>query len=72
MATKKIKQTLCPEFASELCQPTDCRLLVKLVPTFADGGCHVVSVTYPYCRNLGFKTEYMLATVNNILGCLHI
>jgi hypothetical protein len=26
----------------------------KLVPHFADGGCHVVSVTDPYSRNLGF------------------
>jgi hypothetical protein len=30
------------------------RLSVKLVPTFADRGCHVVSVTDPYGRNLGF------------------
>jgi hypothetical protein len=26
----------------------------KLVPTFADRGFHVVSVTDPYGRNLGF------------------
>jgi hypothetical protein len=26
----------------------------KLVPTFAGRGCHVVSVTDPYGRNLGF------------------
>jgi hypothetical protein len=24
------------------------------MPTFADKGCHVFSVTNPYCRNLGF------------------
>jgi hypothetical protein len=24
------------------------------VPSFEDRGCHVVSVTDPYCRNLGF------------------
>jgi hypothetical protein len=29
-------------------------LSVKLVPTFADRECHVVSVTDPYGRNLGF------------------
>jgi hypothetical protein len=27
---------------------------VKLVPTFADRGCHIVSMTDPYGRNLGF------------------
>jgi hypothetical protein len=29
-------------------------LLAKLVPTFADRGCHVVNVTNPYGRILGF------------------
>jgi hypothetical protein len=43
-----------PESASELYQPSDRRLSAKLVPTFADRRCHVVSVTDPYCRNLGF------------------
>jgi hypothetical protein len=28
-------------------RPSDRRLLAKLVPTFADRGCHVVSVTDP-------------------------
>jgi hypothetical protein len=32
----------------------DRRLLAKLVPTFADGGCHVVSATDPYSRTLSF------------------
>jgi hypothetical protein len=32
----------------------DRRLLAKLVPTFADRGCHVISVTNPYAHNLGF------------------
>jgi hypothetical protein len=36
-----------PESASES------RLLAKLVPTFADRGCHVVSMTDPYGRILG-------------------
>jgi hypothetical protein len=33
---------------------SDCRLPAKLAPTFADKGCHVVSVTDSYGRNLGF------------------
>jgi CBS-domain-containing membrane protein len=33
--------------------PTD-RLSAKWLPTFADKGCHVVSVTDPYGRILGF------------------
>jgi hypothetical protein len=40
--------------ASELYQPSDRRLLAKLVPTFADRGCYVVSVTDPYGRILDF------------------
>jgi hypothetical protein len=43
-----------PESASELYRPCDRRLLENLVSTFADRGCHVVSVTYAYGRNLGF------------------
>jgi CBS-domain-containing membrane protein len=34
--------------------PTDRRLSAKLVLTFADGRYHVVSVTDPYGRILGF------------------
>jgi hypothetical protein len=30
--------------------PSDRRMLVKIVPTFADRGCHVVSATDPYSR----------------------
>jgi hypothetical protein len=43
-----------PESVSELYPPSDRRLSAKLVPTFADRGCHVVSVTDPYGRILGF------------------
>jgi hypothetical protein len=43
-----------PESASEQYQPSNRRLSAKIVPTFADRGCHVVSVTDPYGRNLGF------------------
>jgi hypothetical protein len=50
---KKTK-TPWPESASELYRPSDRRLLAKLVPSFADRGCHVVNVTDPYGRILGF------------------
>jgi hypothetical protein len=39
---------------SEVYRPSDRRLSAKLVPTFADRGCHVVSLTDPYGRVLGF------------------
>jgi hypothetical protein len=42
-----------PESASELFRPSDRRLSAKLVPTFADIGCHAISVTDPYGRILG-------------------
>jgi hypothetical protein len=35
---------------SELYRSSDHHLSAKLVPTFADGGSHVVSVTDPYGR----------------------
>jgi hypothetical protein len=43
-----------PESASELYRPSDRRLSAKLMPTFADRGCHVVSVTNPYDRIRSF------------------
>jgi hypothetical protein len=49
------KQTLWPESASELYRPSDRRLSAKLKPTFTVRGCHVVGVTDPYDRNLGFQ-----------------
>jgi hypothetical protein len=42
------------ESAMELYRPSDRRLSAKGLPTFADRGCHVVSVTDPYGRILGF------------------
>jgi hypothetical protein len=48
------KQTPWSETASELYQPSDRRLSAKWLPTFADKGCHVVRVTDPYGRILGF------------------
>jgi CBS-domain-containing membrane protein len=53
--SKKLKlKTPWPESARELYRPSDRRLSAKLLPTFADRGCHVVSVTDPYGRILGF------------------
>jgi hypothetical protein len=42
------------DLATQLYQPRDRRLQVKLVPTLENRGCHVVSVTDPYGRILGF------------------
>jgi hypothetical protein len=42
------------ESASELHRPSDRHLSAKLVPTFADRGSHVVSVTDPYGSILSF------------------
>jgi hypothetical protein len=39
---------------SELYPSSNHRLMAKLVSTFADRGCHVIRVTDPYCRILGF------------------
>jgi CBS-domain-containing membrane protein len=57
---KKIK-TSWPDYASELHIPRDGSLLAKLVPTFVDRGCHVVSVTDPHSRILGFvdRSHYL-------------
>jgi hypothetical protein len=37
-----------PESVSELYRQSDCRLPAKLMPTFADRGRYVVSMTDPY------------------------
>jgi hypothetical protein len=54
-----------PESASELYRPIYRRLSAKLVPTFAERSCHVVSVTEPYDRILGFldRSRYFLFQV---------
>jgi hypothetical protein len=52
--TTNNKQTPWSESASELYRLSDCRLSAKWLPTFADKGCHVVSVTDPCGRILGF------------------
>jgi hypothetical protein len=51
---RKQHQTPWPESTNELYRLIDHRLSAKLVPIFADRGCHVVSVTDPYGRSLGF------------------
>jgi hypothetical protein len=48
------KQTPWPETAGERNLPSDRRFSAKLVPTFADRECRVVSVTDPHGRILGF------------------
>jgi hypothetical protein len=50
----KLNYTPWPEFASELYRSSDRRLSAKLVPTFAERGCHVVSVADPSGHILGF------------------
>jgi hypothetical protein len=50
----KKKETPWPKSARELYRPRDCHLSAKLVPTFANRGCHVVSMTDPYARILDF------------------
>jgi hypothetical protein len=52
------EKTPWPESKSELYRPRDSRLSAKLVPTFADRGCHVVRVTDPYGRILGFLDPF--------------
>jgi hypothetical protein len=61
----QINLTPWPESASELYRPSDRRLSTKLVSTFGDIGCHVVSVTNPYGRNLDFldRSRYFLFQV---------
>jgi hypothetical protein len=60
------KQTPWPESGSE---PSDRRLSAKLVPTFVDRERHVVSVTDPYGRILGFldRSTYFFFLVAPLL-----
>jgi hypothetical protein len=53
---KKKNKTITPwsESAIELYRQSDRRLSAKGLPTFADRGCHMVSVTDPSGRILGF------------------
>jgi hypothetical protein len=62
----KHKQTPWPESATKLHRQSDRRLSPKLVATFVDRGCHVVSVTDPYGRILGFldRSSYFFIQVS--------
>jgi hypothetical protein len=51
---KNKKQSPWPVSASELYRPSDRRLSAKWLLTCADRGCHVVSVTDPSGRIIGF------------------
>jgi hypothetical protein len=48
------KQTPWLQAAIELCRLSDCRFSEKLVPTFVDTGCRVVSTVDPHGCILGF------------------
>jgi hypothetical protein len=63
------KQTPWSESASELYRPSDRRFSAKWLPTFADKGCYVVSVTDPYGSILGFldRSRYFFYQVANQL-----
>jgi hypothetical protein len=59
---KQTNQTKRSESARELHRPSYRRLSAKLVPTFEDRGCHVVSVMDSYGRILGFsRPEHAVA-----------
>jgi hypothetical protein len=57
LSDKQNKQTLWPESASELYWPSDRRLSAKLAPTFAAGGCCMVSAMDSYSRILDFLDQ---------------
>jgi hypothetical protein len=59
---------------SELYRLRDRRLSEKLVPTFADRGCYVVSLTDPYGRILDFlepEPLLFLPSSSSILACTY-
>jgi hypothetical protein len=65
------QETPWPESASELYRPSDRSLLAKLVPAFADRGCHVVSVTDPYSGIIGFLGRTRYFCFKKLLNCTH-
>jgi hypothetical protein len=68
---KQNKQTPWSESASELYRQSDRRLSAKWLSTFADRGCHVVSVTDPYGRILGFLDRSRYISIKLLLSCTH-
>jgi hypothetical protein len=65
------KQTSWLESARELYRPNECRLSVKLVTTFVDRVCCVVSVTDSYGRILSSRPEPLLFLPSSSLNCTH-
>jgi hypothetical protein len=59
------------ESESELYQLKRNRLLVKLIPTFEDRGCRLVSATDPHCRILGFLDRSRYCFFKWFLICTH-
>jgi hypothetical protein len=64
----KNKQTPWSQSASELHRPSDRHLSKKWMPTFADRGCHVVSVMDPYGRILGFLDRSRYFSIKQLLS----
>jgi hypothetical protein len=58
--TLKKTKTTWSESAKKLYRPNDHSLSAKWLPTFADRGCHVVSMTYPYGRIVFSRQEPLL------------
>jgi hypothetical protein len=52
-------------------RPSDRRLSVKLVPTFADRGCPVVSATDLHGRTLGFLDRSRYFSSKQLFNCAH-
>jgi hypothetical protein len=65
------KKTPWSESATELHRPSNHRLSAKWLPTFADRGCHVVSVTDLYGRILGFIDRSRYFSIKQLLSCTH-
>jgi hypothetical protein len=61
------KKKLWLESVSKLYRPSDRRLLANLVATFADRGCHVVSLR-PYSR---FSRPAVTFSFKQLLSCTH-
>jgi hypothetical protein len=55
ISTKTKKTNSVAWVCERTCRLNDSCLSAKLLPTFVDRRCHVVSVTDPYGRNLGFR-----------------
>jgi hypothetical protein len=68
ISESNIEKTPWSESASELYRQSDRRLSAKWLPTFADKGCHVVSVTDPYGRILGLldRSRFFFFVVSGI------